>query len=58
MAPISFILSVRLSARVSARIPLDGFPRNLILGIFMKICRENPNLFNPYPANVENRVSS
>ena len=28
--------------RVSSRLPLDGFPRYLILVIFMEICRENP----------------
>ena len=28
---------------VSARIPLEGNPRNLILGTFMKIFWENPN---------------
>lgn len=34
-----------LSAHVSAPLPLEGFPRNLILRTFIKICRENPNLF-------------
>ena len=35
---------VRLSACMSAT-PLDGFPRNLVSVKFLKICRENPNLF-------------
>jgi hypothetical protein len=30
---------------LSARIPVGDFPLNLILGTFMKICRETPNLF-------------
>ena len=29
---------------VSARLPLDGFPLNVITGAFMKMCPANPNL--------------
>jgi hypothetical protein len=39
---ISSCLSVGL--HVSAQHPLDWFMWNLILGIFMKICQEIPNL--------------
>jgi hypothetical protein len=44
-ATISF-MSVCLSVcrHVSAPLPLDGFPWNLIFGTLMKICPGNPNL--------------
>jgi hypothetical protein len=40
------LLSVRLYVlpHVSARRPLCGFPWNLVLATFMKVCRENPYL--------------
>jgi hypothetical protein len=49
-SPVTFVTSVspsvclHLCPQVSARLPLDGFPWNLILGTSMKICRENTNL--------------
>jgi hypothetical protein len=30
---------------VPARLPLEEFPQNLMLGTFIKISRENPNVF-------------
>ena len=30
---------------VSGRLPLDEYPRNLILETLIKICGENPNFF-------------
>ena len=42
--PTSFTISV--SPHVSARLPLDGFPRNLTLGTCTKMCSENQILFN------------
>jgi len=44
---IIFVSSVYPSVcpQISARLPLDGFPWNLILGTSMKIWREPPNLF-------------
>jgi len=43
---LPFRPSVRLSVPyITARLPLDEFLRNLILDTFIKICREDPNLF-------------
>lgn len=36
--------SLSVSPHVSARPPLDGLPRNLILEIFITNCRRTPNL--------------
>jgi hypothetical protein len=33
-----------VSPHLSARIPLNGFPRNLVLESFLKICYETPNM--------------
>jgi hypothetical protein len=41
-APVSFLISVR--PHVSAWLPLDGFPWNLIWGTFMKVHAKNPDL--------------
>jgi len=43
--------SVRPSVcpHLSTRLPLDGFPRNLILTTSMKLCRESPNLVKTRP---------
>jgi hypothetical protein len=45
-APISFTMSNCLSICLclSAQLPLDAFPWNLILGTLMKICWKNRNL--------------
>jgi len=40
------------------RLPPDGLSWNLVLDHFSKICLENSSFINPYPANVENMVSS
>jgi len=42
-ATISFVMSVRLSVRPhrTARLPLEGFSRNLVSVYFSKICRKN-----------------
>jgi hypothetical protein len=40
IANISFVTC----GRTDGRLPLDGFPWNLVLGTFMKVYRENPNL--------------
>jgi hypothetical protein len=43
---VSFVKSVRLSVclHLPARLPLDGFSWNFILGTSTKICRETPDL--------------
>jgi hypothetical protein len=49
-ATISFVMSVRLSVRLSFRphgatqLPLDGFSCNLMFEYFSKLCRENSSV--------------